>query len=178
VDWLAGSPVKLENGAAVDGRLRTSAPGVYAAGDCAAFVSARYGRRLRVEHWDNALHAPRVVAANILGGDETYDPVPYFWSEQFGRMVQYAGHHGGTDRLVWRGDPADREWAACWLAGPGPAGPGTTGRAGERLVALVTVGRPRDLLQGRRVIAAGGAVDPGRLADPGIPVRDAARAGA
>ncbi|HYA52398.1 MAG TPA: FAD-dependent oxidoreductase [Streptosporangiaceae bacterium] len=178
VDWLAGSPVKLENGAAVDGRLRTSAAGVYAAGDCAAFVSARYGRRLRVEHWDNALHAPRVVAANILGADEAYDPVPYFWSEQFGRMVQYAGHHGGTDQLVWRGDPADREWAACWLAGPGPAGPGTAGGAGERLVALITVGRPRDLLQGRRVIAAGGAVDPGRLADPGIPVRDAAPAGA
>ena len=173
VGWLAGSPVRLENGVAVDGRLRTSAPGVYAAGDCAAFVSARYGRRLRVEHWDNALHAPRVVAANILGGDEAYDPVPYFWSEQFGRMVQYAGHHSGADRLIWRGDPADREWAACWLAGPG-----TADGAGERLVALLTVGRPRDLLQGRRVIAAGGAVDPGRLADPGIPVRDAVPAGA
>lgn len=173
VGWLAGSPVRLENGVAVDGRLRTSAPGVYAAGDCAAFVSARYGRRLRVEHWDNALHAPRVVAANILGGDEAYDPVPYFWSEQFGRMVQYAGHHSDADRLIWRGDPADREWAACWLAGPGAAD-----GAGERLVALLTVGRPRDLLQGRRVIAAGGAVDPGRLADPGIPVRDAVPAGA
>ena len=168
VNWLAGSQVKLENGVAVDERLRTSAPAVYAAGDCAAFVSARYGRRLRVEHWDNALHAPRVVAANILGGDETYDPVPYFWSEQFGRMVQYAGHHSGADRLVWRGDPADRAWAACWLAGPV-----TADGAGEQLVALLTVGRPRDLLQGRRVIAAGGAVDPGRLADPGIPVRDA-----
>jgi hypothetical protein len=79
---------------------------------------------------------------------------------------------------MWRGDPADREWTACWLAGPGPAGPGTADGAGERLVALVTVGRPRDLLQGRRVIAAGGAVDPGRLADPGIPVRDAVPAGA
>jgi NADPH-dependent 2,4-dienoyl-CoA reductase/sulfur reductase-like enzyme len=173
VGWLAGSPVRLENGVAVDGRLRASAPGVYAAGDCAAFVSARYGRRLRVEHWDNALHAPRVVAANILGGDEPYDPVPYFWSEQFGRMVQYAGHHSDADRLIWRGDPADREWAACWLAGPGAAD-----GAEERLVALLTVGRPRDLLQGRRVIAAGGAVDPGRLADPGIPVRDAVPAGA
>jgi NADPH-dependent 2,4-dienoyl-CoA reductase/sulfur reductase-like enzyme len=171
--WLAGSPVRLENGVAVDGQLRTSAPGVYAAGDCAAFASARYGRRLRVEHWDNALHAPRVVAANILGGDETYDPVPYFWSEQFGRMVQYAGHHSGADRLIWRGDPADGDWAACWLAAPGAAD-----GDGERLVALLTVGRPRDLLQGRRVIAAGGAVDPGRLADPGIPVRDAVPAGA
>ena len=173
VGWLAGSPVRLENGVAVDGRLRTSAPGVYAAGDCAAFVSARYGRRLRVEHWDNALHAPRVVAANILGGDEAYDPVPYFWSEQFGRMVQYAGHHSDADRLIWRGAPADRHGGACWLAGPGAAD-----GAGERLVALLTVGRPRDLLQGRRVIAAGGAVDPGRLADPGIPVRDAVPAGA
>ncbi len=173
VEWLAGSAVKLDNGVAVDERLRTSAPGVYAAGDCAAFVSARYGRRLRVEHWDNALHAPGVVAGNILGGDETYDPVPYFWSEQFGRMVQYAGHHDGADRLIWRGDPADRAWAACWLAGPRPADPGAAPGTGERLVALLTVGRPRDLLQGRRAIAAGDPVDPGRLADPGIPVRDA-----
>jgi 3-phenylpropionate/trans-cinnamate dioxygenase ferredoxin reductase component len=173
VEWLAGSPVKLENGVAVDGRLRTSVPGVYAAGDCAAFVSARYGRRLRVEHWDNALHAPGVVAGNILGGDETYDPVPYFWSEQFGRMVQYAGHHSAADRLIWRGDPADRTWTACWLAGPRPAAPGGGGGAGERLAALLTVGRPRDLLQGRRAIAAGDPVDPGRLADPGVPVRDA-----
>jgi hypothetical protein len=88
-------------------------------------------------------------------------------------MVQYAGHHSGADRLIWRGDPADREWAVCWLAGPG-----TADGAGEQLVALLTVGRPRDLLQGRRVIAAGGAVDPGRLADPGIPVRDAVPTGA
>jgi 3-phenylpropionate/trans-cinnamate dioxygenase ferredoxin reductase subunit len=173
VEWLAGSPVKLENGVAVDERLRTLVPGVYAAGDCAAFVSARYGRRLRVEHWDNALHAPRVVAGNILGGDEIYDPVPYFWSEQFGRMVQYAGHHSAADRLIWRGDPADQTWAACWLAGPRPAVLGARGGAGERLAALLTVGRPRDLLQGRRAIAAGDPVDPGRLADPGIPVRDA-----
>jgi 3-phenylpropionate/trans-cinnamate dioxygenase ferredoxin reductase component len=173
VDWLSGSPVKLQNGIAVDEHLRTSAAGVYAAGDCAAFISARYGRRLRVEHWDNALHAPAVVAANILGGEEIYDPVPYFWSEQFGRMVQYAGHHGRADRLIWRGDPADREWAACWLAGSRPEDPATAGGRGERLVALLTVGRPRDLLQGRRVIAAGAPVDPGRIADPGIPVRDA-----
>ena len=134
--------------------------GVYAVGDCAAFWSARSGRRLRVEHWDTALHAPEVVAANLLGGAEDYDPVPYFWSEQFGRMVQYAGHHDGGDRLLWRGDPAGQRWAACWLAA-------------DRLVAVLTVGQPRDLLQGRRAIAAGAHVDPGRLADPDVPVRDA-----
>ena len=93
VSWLAGSGLVLDNGVAVDPGLRASLPGVYAAGDCAAFASLRFGVRLRVEHWETALHAPEVVAANIAGGAEVYDPVPYFWSEQFGRMVQYAGHH-------------------------------------------------------------------------------------
>jgi NADPH-dependent 2,4-dienoyl-CoA reductase/sulfur reductase-like enzyme len=169
--WLAGSGVALDNGVAVDSRMRTSVPGIYAAGDCAAFLSRRYQRRLRVEHWDNALHAPEVVAAGILGGAKEYDPVPYFWSEQFGRMVQYAGHHTATDRLVWRGDPAERRWAACWLAG--------TARPGEgpRMVAVLAVNRPRDLLQGRRLIASGQPVDPARLADPAIPLAEAAEGG-
>jgi NADPH-dependent 2,4-dienoyl-CoA reductase/sulfur reductase-like enzyme len=159
--WLEGSGVWLENGVAVDAGLRTSRPGVYAAGDCAAFESRRFGRRLRFEHWDVALKAPEVVAANVLGGDEAYDPVPYFWSEQFGRMVQYAGYHADADSMLWRGDPAEPAWAACWLA------------AG-RLVGVLTVDRPRDLNQAKRLIAAGAPVDVSRLADPAVPVREAA----
>jgi 3-phenylpropionate/trans-cinnamate dioxygenase ferredoxin reductase subunit len=168
VGWLAGSGVLLENGVAVDEGLRASVPGVFAAGDCAAFWSRRFGGRIRVEHWDSAIHAPEVVAANILGGGEQYDPVPYFWSEQFGRMVQYCGHHTGADRLVWRGDTDGRDWAACWLAGARPDG------TGERLTAVLAVARPRDLLQGRRLIASGTSVDLARLADPAVPLRDAA----
>jgi 3-phenylpropionate/trans-cinnamate dioxygenase ferredoxin reductase subunit len=168
VGWLAGSGVLLENGVAVDEGLRASVPGVFAAGDCAAFWSRRFGGRIRVEHWDSAIHAPEVVAANILGGSDRYDPVPYFWSEQFGRMVQYCGRHTGADRLVWRGDTDGRDWTACWLAGEGPGG------AGERLAAVLAVARPRDLLQGRRLIASGAPVDLARLADPAIPLRDAA----
>ena len=159
--WLEGSGLRLENGVAVDAGLRASRPGVYAVGDCAAFESRRFGRRLRFEHWDVALHAPEVVAANVLGGDEAYDPVPYFWSEQFGRMLQYVGYHGVAESLVWRGDPAEPTWAACWLAE-------------GRLVALLTVGLPRDLLQGRRLIASGRPVDVSRLTDPAIPVKAAA----
>ena len=159
--WLEGSGVRLENGVAVDAGLRSSRSGVYAAGDCAAFDSRRFGRRLRMEHWDVALHQPDVVAANILGGDEAYDPVPYFWSEQFGRMVQYAGYHGDAESLLWRGDPAEPTWSACWLAG-------------GRLVAILTVDRPRDLLQARRLIAAAAPVDVSRLTDPEIPVKTAA----
>jgi 3-phenylpropionate/trans-cinnamate dioxygenase ferredoxin reductase component len=158
--WLEGSGVRLENGVAVDAGLRASRPGVYGAGDCAAFESLRFGRRLRFEHWDVALHAPEVVAANVLGEDAVYDPVPYFWSEQFGRMVQYQGYHGDAERLIWRGDPAEPTWAACWLAR-------------GRLVAILTVNRPRDLQQGRRVIASADPVDAGRLADPAVPVKDA-----
>ncbi|MEU2306310.1 NAD(P)/FAD-dependent oxidoreductase [Streptomyces misionensis] len=161
--WLAGSGI--ERGAfgevVTDARLRASAPGVYAVGDCASFPSARYGERLLVHHWDNALQGPRTVAANILGETEAvYDPVPYFWSEQFGRFVQYAGHHAAADRLVWRGDPASPAWTVCWLRG-------------DRLVALLAVGRPRDLAQGRRLIEAGRAMDPRALADPGRPLKDA-----
>ena len=159
--WLEDSGVRLDNGVAVDAGLRASRPGVFAAGDCASFESRRFGRRMRVEHWDVALKQPEVIAANVLGGDEVYDPVPYFWSEQFGRMVQYVGHHGGADSLLWRGDPAEPTWSACWLAG-------------DRLAAILTVDRPRDMLQGRRLIASAAPVDVSRLTDPAIPVRETA----
>ncbi len=134
---------------------------MYAVGDCASFPSARYGERLLVHHWDNALQGPRTVAANILGETPAvYDPVPYFWSEQFGRFVQYAGHHSGADRMVWRGDPQGPAWSVCWLRE-------------DRLVALLAVGRPRDLAQGRRLIEAGRTMDTQALADPAKPLKDA-----
>ncbi|MEU3608689.1 FAD-dependent oxidoreductase [Streptomyces sp. NPDC035033] len=163
-DWLAGSGIALDPSGAVtaDDRLRTSLPDVYAVGDCASFPSARYGERLLVHHWDNALQGPRTVAADILdAAPEPYDPVPYFWSEQFGRFVQYAGHHAGADALVRRGDPSGASWSVLWL------------RAGVP-VALLAVGRPRDLAQGRRLIEAGTPVDPERAADPAVPLKSAA----
>lgn len=162
VGWLESAAVKLENGVAVDEQLRSSAPGVYAVGDCAAFWSGRFGRRMRPEHWDTALRAPAVLAANLVGGAERYDPVPYFWSEQFGRMLQYVGDHRAADQLVWRGHVDDQHWAVCWLAG-------------ERLVAVLTVGLPRDLQQGRRLIDSAVAVDVSRVSDPTVPLRDSVR---
>ncbi|MFE9247579.1 NAD(P)/FAD-dependent oxidoreductase [Streptomyces sp. NPDC007088] len=163
--WLAGSGVDLAPDGSVlaDEHLRTSLPGVYAVGDCASFPSRRYGRRLLVHHWDNALQGPHTVAAGIAGEEAgPYDPVPYFWSEQFGHFVQYAGHHEQADTTVWRGDPATTAYAVCWLRE-------------ERLVAVLAVGRPRDLAQGRKLIAAGAAMDPGALADPARPLKAATR---
>ncbi|MFE7353536.1 NAD(P)/FAD-dependent oxidoreductase [Streptomyces sp. NPDC057543] len=167
--WLAGSGIALgpDGSVTADGALRTSQPDVYAVGDCASFPSARYGERLLVHHWDNALQGPRTAAANIIAAAAdgepaplTYDPVPYFWSEQFGRFVQYAGHHGSADTLLWRGDPAGPAWSVCWL------------RHGV-LVAVLAVGRPRDLAQGRKLIEAGARLDPVRAADPSVPLKSA-----
>ncbi|MEV4938658.1 NAD(P)/FAD-dependent oxidoreductase [Streptomyces zaomyceticus] len=166
-DWLTGSGIALDPNGAVtaDERLRTSLPDVYAVGDCASFPSARYGRRLLVHHWDNALQGPRTVAGAITGVitgavPGPYDPVPYFWSEQFGRFVQYVGDHQDADELLWRGDPAQEAWSVLWLREGVP-------------VALLAVGRPRDLAQGRKLIESATAVDPARAADPSVPLKAA-----
>ncbi|MFH8660450.1 NAD(P)/FAD-dependent oxidoreductase [Streptomyces afghaniensis] len=165
--WLSGSGIELGTHGEIvaDQHLRASVPDVYAVGDCASFPSGRYGERLLVHHWDNALQGPRTVAVNIVGraSGETpavYDPVPYFWSEQFGRFVQYAGHHAAADTTLWRGDPAGPAWTVCWLRG-------------DRLVALLAVGRPRDLAQGRRLIESGTPMNPALLADPARPLKAA-----
>jgi NADPH-dependent 2,4-dienoyl-CoA reductase/sulfur reductase-like enzyme len=156
-DWLADSGLDLSNRAVVTNeRLATAMPGIYAVGDCAAFPSRRYGVTMRVEHWDNALHAPSVVAANLVGEDATWDPVPYVWSEQFGRYLQYAGYHANADEIVTRGDAT-----VCWLQN-------------SRLVAIFAIDRPRDFTQGRKLIEAGTPVDAALLADPDVPVRAAA----
>ncbi|MFE9781354.1 NAD(P)/FAD-dependent oxidoreductase [Streptomyces sp. NPDC005775] len=167
--WLAGSGIELgpDGSVTADASLHTSLPDVYAVGDCASFPSARYGERLLVHHWDNALQGPRTVAAAVAASDSVgdgpppvYDPVPYFWSEQFGRFVQYAGHHTRADTLVWRGDPAEPSWTVCWL------------RAGA-LVAVLAVGRPRDLAQGRKLVESGAELAPERVADPAVPLKSA-----
>ncbi|MEU0386539.1 NAD(P)/FAD-dependent oxidoreductase [Streptomyces chartreusis] len=165
--WLSGSGIELGTHGEIvaDQHLRASVPDVYAVGDCASFPSGRYGERLLVHHWDNALRGPRTVAVNIVGraSGETpavYDPVPYFWSEQFGRFVQYAGHHAAADTILWRGDRAGPAWTVCWLRG-------------DRLVALLAVGRPRDLAQGRRLIESGAPMNPALLMDPARPLKAA-----
>jgi len=156
---VPGVEVTASGAVAVDEQLRTSRPGVLAVGDCAAWTSARYGTRMHVEHWDSALRAPGVAAANLLGGAQVWDPVPYFWSEQWGRMVQYAGHHPAGDRVVWRED--GERWAAFWLDG-------------DRLVAALTVDRPRDLVQARHLMERGATVDASLLVDPSVAVKSAA----
>jgi len=164
LDWLAGSGVDVDpasGGVVVDEGCRSTLAGVYAVGDCAARWSPRRGIRVRTEHWDDALHAPAVAAAALLGdGSAAYDPVPYVWSEQFGRYLQWAGWRDGPPS-VWRGDPdADPSWAAAWLDGAG------------RLTGFLAVDRKREAAVARRAIDAGLVPDPAKLADPSVRLRD------
>ncbi|MFD9691758.1 NAD(P)/FAD-dependent oxidoreductase [Kitasatospora sp. NPDC059088] len=160
--WLAGSGVELDASGAVvvDGRLRTGLPGVFAAGDCVSYPSARSGARLAVQHWDHALQSGSAAAAAVLGADTPYDPVPYFWSEQFGRMVQYAGRHAEGDELLWRGSPQESAWSVLWLRDGVPS-------------ALLAVDRPRDLTQGRKLIERGAVLDRALAADPSVALKGA-----
>lgn len=159
--WLAGSGIELDERGyvVVDSGMRTTVPAVVAVGDCTAWPSARYGKQMRTGHWDHALRSPAVAAASLLGGDEVYDPVPYFWSDQLGRNVQYVGHWGEGDSLVLRGDPTQDAWSVCWLAG-------------DVLTAVLAVNRPRDIAQGRKLLAASDRIDAARVADLTVALKD------
>ena len=164
--WLDESDIERQSSdgaVVVDEFMRTSMAGVVAAGDCAAWWSRRYDKRMRVEHWDTALHAPKVAVNSALGRtDEPYDPVPYFWSDQFGHNLQFAGHRGERDELIVRGDTSEAGWVIGWFRKFDGA---------DRMTAILTVDHPRDLTQARRLMTADAAIDTDKFTDPGITVK-------
>jgi 3-phenylpropionate/trans-cinnamate dioxygenase ferredoxin reductase subunit len=156
-ELAAGAGIAVENGVAADERLQTSAPGVFVAGDVADARHPFYGERIRVEHWANALNQGPAAARAMLGSDEPYDRLPYFFSDQYDVGMEYAGFARRWDRVVFRGDPAGREFIAFWLAG---------GRVAAGM--NVNVWDVTDAIQ--RLIRSRAVVDPRRLADPDVPL--------
>ena len=114
VELAAAAGLEVDNGVVVDDQLRASVPGVLAAGDIASAWHPHFERRLRVEHWANALNQGKTAGVNAAGGSETYDRLPYFFSDQYDLGMEYVGHADTADEVVVRGSLADREFIAFW----------------------------------------------------------------
>lgn len=171
-DWLDGTlPRDLDGSVRVDEHLvPVGVPGgqrVRLVGDVARRRSARHGW-VGGGHWDAALRGPAVAVASLLGEPVADDPAPYVFSTQFGRELALYGEPGRSDDLVLRGDPAGQDgWTALWFAA-----------GSDRLTAVFTVDRPRDVAGARRLFTADRLpeLDPVRASDPALPLKSALRA--
>lgn len=163
VELAGDAGLAIDNGIVVDDHCRTSAPHIFAAGDCTNFPSARYGRRIRLESVQNAIDQAKAAAPAMLGTGAAYDPVPWFWSDQYDTKLQIAGLGHGADAHIVRGDPASGAFAVAHMA------------AG-RLLALDAINQPRDYMHARRIVPSATAVDTDALADPETPLSQAVRA--
>lgn len=162
VELAENGGLSVKDGIRTDQRLHTSANWVYAAGDVAAAWHPVFRRRVRVEHWANAGHQGRVAARNMLGAGETYERIPYFYSDQFDAGMEYSGHAPVWDEIVIRGDRVQREFVAFWLH--------------ERRVAAgmsVNVWNVAEPIQ--ELVRSGRVVDPVQLTDTRVPLGDMAR---
>ena len=115
VDLARQAGLDVDDGVLVNASLRTSDAHVFAAGDVANAEHPVLGRRIRVEHWANALHQPEVAARSILGRDAVYDRLPYFFTDQYDLGMEYVGYASADDDVVVRGDLEGREFVALWV---------------------------------------------------------------
>jgi len=159
VGFAARAGLRVDDGILVDRYLRTSMPGILAAGDVAKTYYTSQARWIRVEHWANALNQGRVAARNMLGRAHTYDRVPYFFSDQYDVGMEYSGFAHGWDHIVLRGDPASREFVAFWLVG-------------DRVVAGMSVNQWSVTDPIQSLIRERTAVRDADLADPDVALED------
>jgi 3-phenylpropionate/trans-cinnamate dioxygenase ferredoxin reductase component len=132
-----------DGGIVCDSKLRTSVEGIYAAGDCCSYESVVHGRRIHIEHWDVAMQQGRHAAANLLGAEEDYATVPYFFSDLADwASLEYVGPAYEWDREVWRGDRDGGEFSVWYLQG-------------GRVAGCLSVERSEDLAEARRMLAEG-----------------------
>jgi 3-phenylpropionate/trans-cinnamate dioxygenase ferredoxin reductase component len=149
----------VDNGIVVDEFTATSDPSIYAAGDCTNHPSEFLGRRVRLESVQNAMEQGRAVASNLLGKTTRYSNVPWFWSDQYELKLQMVGMSAGFDQCVLRGDPAKRNFGAFYF------------KDGV-LIAADTVSRPQEFMLAKKLVAMKAKVDPARIADEGVAMKD------
>jgi 3-phenylpropionate/trans-cinnamate dioxygenase ferredoxin reductase subunit len=157
-DVVDESPVAVENGIVVDEFCRTNVDGVYAAGDVANHYHPLFGRRIRVEHWDNALKQGATAARNMMGRQEAFTDPHWFWSDQYEFNLQCMGVASEWDEFVVRGSLEERDFLGFYLK---------DGAA----QAVVGLNRGKEVRRSAGIIRRGGRVDPAALRDEDVDVR-------
>lgn len=152
----------VDNGIVVDVHLRTTDPAVYAIGDCVSFPAGPAGHRMRLESVQNATDQGRHVADMIMGGDDPYVGLPWFWSNQGPLRLQIAGLRRPGDSTVVCGDVRSGRFSVLSFRD-------------EQLVAVESLNRPADHMAARRLLPAGAGPRPGEVARPGFSLKDYAR---
>jgi len=161
VEWLEGSGIDLDNGVIVDEFCRTNVEGVYAAGDVANHWHPIFVRRMRVEHWDNALKQGAAAARNMMGVDSVFDDPHWFWSDQYRHNLQYLGYAPDWDRLVIRGSLEERKFVAFYLSG-------------GVVKAVAGLDRGKDVRRSAGLIRARRPFDPALLRDEDVDLKNLA----
>lgn len=151
--------LEVADGIVVDAQARTSDPVVYAIGDCARRPLVHYGRSGRLESVHNALEGGKIAAAMILGLPQPAEEAPWFWSDQYDLKLQIAGLSQGYDRIVLRGDPAERSFAAFAYLG-------------ARLLAVDAINRPAEFLSVKQMLQKRQTVAPELVADTSVAMKD------
>jgi 3-phenylpropionate/trans-cinnamate dioxygenase ferredoxin reductase component len=153
------------NGVAVDDQCRTSLPDIFAIGDCALHANRFAGDLpIRLESVQNANDQATLVAKTIMGDEsQAYAAVPWFWSNQYDLKLQTVGLSTGYDCAVLRGSPAERSFSVIYLKQ-------------DQVIALDCVNMTRDYVQGRKLVVDRARIDPARLADVTIPLKDLSQA--
>lgn len=153
-------------GVRVDDNARTSVPGIYAIGDMSWRPMPLYGDRMfRLESVPNAIEQGKRVAADIVGKPAPAHEVPWFWSEQYDRKLQIAGVPFDSHRIVVRGSIDEAKFAIWHLADDG------------RVLAVEAVNMPAEFMAGRNLVGSGRRIDPDRLADNAIPIKQIVQEG-
>jgi len=160
VEPLIAAGAEGGNGVRVDAQCRTTLPDIFAVGDCALHAN-RFadGAAVRLESVQNATDQASVAAKAILGEDVAYEATPWFWSNQYDLRLQTIGLSIGYDRAVVRGDPVTRSFSVIHL------------KQGK-VIALDCVNATKDYVQGRKLVETGAVIDPARLADTTVPLKE------
>lgn len=158
-ELAADAGLACDGGVLVDHTARTSDPAIFAIGDMTRRPLPLYGdRRFRLESVPSAMEQARQVAASICGGPAPAPETPWFWSDQYDLKLQIAGLAFATDQTILRGDPANRKFSVIQLLD-------------GFIQAIEAVNAPADFMAGRMMIAHGQRVDPAKMADATIPLK-------